>query len=103
MKMTFESYDAKIEEFKNLPNPVVSIDYGITAADIERMRNGGDKYVPYLMYLSTRPWYRLEDAQPKEFENTDALESSEAAQLIDDLLYELVELVDELDSESKED
>lgn len=95
MKMTFENYDAKMEELKKLPDTAASNGYGITEADIERMKNGGDKYVPFLMYLSTRPWYRLENAEDKEFDNADALVASEAAQMIDDLLYELVELVDE--------
>ena len=80
---------------KKLPNPELSSGYGITKEDISEMEACGDKYVPFLMYLSTRPWYRLENRIDKEFDNNDALSCEEAANAIDDLLYKLVELIDE--------
>ncbi len=95
MKMTFDSYEKQLETLRKFPNVSLSDDYGITEEDIETMRAGGEKYVPFLMYLSTRPWYRLEDRTEKSFENKDALSCSEASEQIDELLYNLVELVEE--------
>ncbi len=97
MRMTFANYEKKIEELKTMPNLELSGDYGITESDLERIREGGEKYVSYLMYLSTRPWYDLEVLAEKKFENDDAIPSKKAAELIDELLYELVELVDDED------
>jgi len=103
MKMTFEAYEKKLETLATLPNVSLSNDYGITADDIEMMKKDGEKYISFLMYLSTRPWYRLENRIDKEFENEDALPCDEAAELIDELLYELVELTDEADETDETD
>lgn len=96
MKMTFTDYENKIEELKTLPNVSISCGYGLTEADFIDLRNGGEKFVPFLMYLSTRPWYRLEPSErvEREFENEDAIPCAKCAEMIDELLYELVELVD---------
>ena len=63
------------------------------------MKEVPEKYVPYLMYLSTRPWYNIENPENKEFDNEDAIPFDEAAQAIDELLYDLVELVDDEEDE----
>lgn len=96
MKMTFADYENKIEELKMLPNVSVSVDHGLTEDDFVDLRNGGEKFIPFLMYLSTRPWYRLESSErlEREFENEDAIPCAKCAKMIDELLYELVELVD---------
>ncbi len=94
MTMTFDDFDSKLETYASFPDVTLSAGYGITADDIDTFKLGGEKYVPFLMYLSTRPWYRLENRVNKTFDNDEALPCDEAATLIDELLYELVELTD---------
>jgi len=94
MKMTFDEFDAKLEELSKVPNPKLSDGYGLTRDDIEFMR-GNEEFVTILMVLATRPWYRVESHMEREFYNEDALSAAEASELIDELLYEMVELYDE--------
>ncbi len=94
MEMTFEAYESQLDTYSKYPNTTLSDGYGITADDIEEFKKGREKYVPFLIYLSTRPWYRLENRIDKEFDNDDALPCDEAANTIDDLLYDFITLVD---------
>ena len=95
MKMTFTKYDELVAKYEAFPTAPLSEGYGISQEDIELMRAGGTKFVPFLIYLSTRPWYRLTNRIDREFDNKDALSCDAASKAIDELLYEMVELVDE--------
>ncbi len=94
MKMTFDSYDAALEKMAKMPNTMLTAEYGITAKDIERMRKNKDKYVPFLMYLSTRDCYQNPSSE-KSFINSDAMDAREAAEAIEGLLYDAVELYED--------
>lgn len=94
MKMTFKEYEDKIKKYESYSEPILSSEYGITLDDIETMRKGKDKYVEFLLFLQSRTYYRLENIEPKEFVNDDALECHEASRMIDDLVNELVDLED---------
>lgn len=95
MKMSYNEYEKKIQSLQRLPNLSLSSDYGLTEKNFETIKENPEQYVPYLMYLSTRPWYRLENPEPKEFENKDAIPANNAAEMIDEILYETIELYEE--------
>ena len=97
MKMTFTQYDELVAKYTAFKTAPLSKDYGITKEDIILMEQGGERFVPFLIYLSTRPWYRLENREERTFKNKDALSCKDAAEAIDELLYKMVELVDEDD------
>ena len=97
MKMTFTQYDELVAKYEKFETAPLSKDYGLIKEDIELMENGGDRFVPFLIYLSTRPWYRLENREDRTFKNKDAMSCKEASEAIDELLYKMVELVDEED------
>ena len=65
-----------------------------TQVDIDTM-SGNEKYASYLMYLSTRSWYCLENRKDRDFLNKDALPCDVAAEQIDNLLYDMIELIDD--------
>ncbi len=92
MKMTFDAYDARLKELEAMPDPKLSGEYGITKEDIDRIEADKEKFVPFLMYLSTRPWYKEPGKAGKTFANSDALDCVEASNAIENLLYDAVEL-----------
>ena len=95
MRMTFEEYDDKIAKMKKIKNPSLTEDYGVTREDLDRIKKEPEKYIEYLLYLSTRPWYDINDKESsKKFANSDALICTIAAEEIDEILYESLELVD---------
>ncbi len=101
MMMTFNHYDAELKRFEGMPNTKLTADYGVTLRDMERMEEEPEKYVSFLMYLSTRPWYSGEEE--KEFLNADALSCDEATEWIQDILYDAVELYEDEEEEGGND
>ncbi len=93
MRMTFDDYDAALKEMSALPDPKLSGEYGITEKDVEKMGEDPEKFVPFLMYLSTRSWYKdPAKGEDVSFLNADALSCTEASEAIENLLYDAVEL-----------
>jgi len=95
MKITFEEYENLLKQFKALPN-LKTENYGVTQNDLDYIASCGEKYIPYLMYLTTRPYYCFDDSkrQNKFFINSDALPCWDVADQVDDLLDSLIDLVD---------
>ena len=97
--MTFSQYDELMEKFEAMPNPIH--DYGITEEDMKRMNDDPDKYYEFVMYLSTRPWYKDKGDNTHVFINSDALKADKAATMLECFISEQIfdNMLDDEDDE----
>jgi len=78
-KMTFDEYIELVDKLTEMNDPIH--DYGMTQTDMERMesdlKSGSNKYVNFIIYLSTRDWYTYPGNAKHVFINTNFVSEKE--------------------------